>query len=246
MGGVHGVSAIVLAAALIAGAEIASMAKADGIARIRYVLPVAVLASAGVAGAIGGPGATTAAVWTAIVAGAGSLLASAALPTADRRRTVIFGLAAVYFGAALAHAAPLAAETGGRSWVLLAILGTFAVDTGAYFTGRMFGRHLLAPKISPKKTWEGVVGGVVAAVGATIALGAALDLPIAIWQASVLGVALAASGVAGDLFESWLKRRANVKDSGRLIPGHGGILDRIDSLAPDLAVVYWATQLLGI
>ena len=132
----------------------------------------------------------------------------------------------------------------GRDWMLLGILVTFAVDTGSYFTGRAIGRTPLAPRISPKKTREGVVGGAVSAVVAAIALAAIFDLPIAIWQSALLGLAMTATGVAGDLFESWIKRRAGVKDSGRLIPGHGGILDRIASLAPNIAVVYWGAQLI--
>jgi phosphatidate cytidylyltransferase len=257
LAGVHGVSAIVLAAALIAGFELANMARANTLQRLRYLIPVAALASAGVAGAIGGSTATTAALWTAVAIGAGSIAWFTIRPPTDhqsvprtarhanRHLTIILGLAALYFGATLAHAPALAAETDGTRWVLMAILGTFAVDTGAYFTGRAVGHRLLAPNISPKKTWEGVAGGALAAVGAIIALGAVLDLPIAVWQASVIGIALATAGVAGDLVESWLKRRAGVKDSGRLIPGHGGILDRIDSLAPNLVVVYWVSQLIG-
>lgn len=245
LGGVHGVSAIVLAASLIAGFELAGMARVRGLERASYVLPTAALAAAGVTGAIGGSGATTGAVFTAVAVGTGTIVLFAVRPSVDRRLTLTLGIAAVYFGATLAHAAPLSAELDGRRWLLLAILGTFAVDTGAYFTGRTVGRHLLAPKISPKKTWEGVIGGAVAAVGAVIALGALLDLPIAVWQAGLIGLALTIFGVIGDLFESWLKRRANVKDSGRLIPGHGGILDRVDSLAPNMAIVYWAAQLIG-
>ena len=245
LGGVHGVSAIVLAASLIAGFELAGMARVRGLGRVSYVLPTAALAAAGVTGAIGGSGATTGAVWAAIAFGTGTIVLFAVRSAVDRRLTLTLGIAAVYFGGTLAHAAPLSAEQDGTRWLLLAILGTFAVDTGAYFTGRTIGRHLLAPKISPKKTWEGVIGGTVTAVGAVIALGAVLDLPIAVWQAALIGLTLTMFGVIGDLFESWLKRRASVKDSGRLIPGHGGILDRVDSLAPNIAIVYWAAQLIG-
>lgn len=162
------------------------------------------------------------------------------------QRFVLFYVAVTYFAFTLSHTVPLIDLTDGRRWLLLAILGTFAVDTGAYFTGRAIGRHKLAPKISPKKTWEGVFGGAVAAVGAVIGLSALMDLPLAVWESSLIGLAITVAGVAGDLFESWLKRRADVKDSGKIIPGHGGILDRIDSLAPNLVVVYWATQLLEI
>lgn len=176
---------------------------------------------------------------------AGSLVAGLVQRTASQR-SIIYTLALIYFAFTLSHAVPLADLEDGERWLLLAILGTFSVDTGAYFTGRLIGRHRLAPAISPKKTWEGVFGGLAASIGAVIGLVALLDLPVVVWQSVLIGLAITVVGVAGDLFESWLKRRAGVKDSGKIIPGHGGILDRIDSLAPNLAVVYWATQLLEI
>lgn len=100
-------------------------------------------------------------------------------------------------------------------------------DTAAYFTGRAFGKHKLAPAISPGKTWEGAIGGAVAvAVYALL-----LPTPEGMNKAYIVAAALFLGGlsVLGDLFESWIKRRAGVKDSSRLLPGHGGILDRIDS-----------------
>jgi phosphatidate cytidylyltransferase len=106
-----------------------------------------------------------------------------------------------------------------------------ATDVGAYFTGRSLGRHLLAPSISPKKTWEGLGGGIIAA-GLTgglagIAAGDAF-IPHALGFMMSLGVVLALIAQAGDLFESYVKRRSGLKDSGSLIPGHGGLLDRLD------------------
>ena len=154
-------------------------------------------------------------------------------------------LAAVYFGVLLAHAPALARFEDGREWVLIAVLGTFAADTGAYAVGTLFGRHKIAPRISPAKSFEGLAGGMLASAGAVAALVAIVDPGVAVWAGAVLGVAMAAAAAAGDMLESWFKRRANVKESGKLMPGHGGILDRIDSLAPNFAVVYlaalWAT-----
>jgi phosphatidate cytidylyltransferase len=245
LGGVHGVSAIVLAAALIAGYELAAMSGVRGPGRLRHFLPVSVLAAAGVTAAIGGAGATAIGFWVAAVIAGGCLAEVTSRPGNNRRLRITVVLASIYFGAMLAHAAPLSAIEDGRRWVLLAILSTFAVDTGAFFVGSWLGKHRLAPKISPKKSWEGVFGGTAAAIGAAIALDAILGLPLTAWQAALLGLAVTVSGVCGDLYESWLKRRAGVKDSGALIPGHGGILDRIDSLAPNIAVVYWAAQWSG-
>ena len=114
-----------------------------------------------------------------------------------------------------------------RAWILLLLLVVWAYDTAAYFTGRRFGRHGFMRHISPSKTVEGVVGGVAAAavVGAVVV--ALLGRP---WLAGLgFGVVVAAAAQAGDLAESMLKRAAGAKDSGSLIPGHGGLLDRIDS-----------------
>ena len=246
-GGVYGISALVLMAAVIAGHELALMAKAIHPAqRIRYLVPVVFLVVAGIVRAID-PGQAFIAVGAlGLAMGVTGVFNAAAIRTGYRRIALPVAIAALYFGITLAHAAPLVDLESGRRWLLLAILGTFSVDTGAYFVGRAIGRHKLAPAISPKKTWEGVAGGATASVAAVVALGAVLDLPLSVLQAGGIGLAITVSGVLGDLFESWLKRRAGVKDSGRLLPGHGGILDRIDSLAPNIAVVYWAIQIVGM
>jgi phosphatidate cytidylyltransferase len=117
-------------------------------------------------------------------------------------------------------------------WAVMAVLFTvFAADTGAFFVGRAFGRHRMAPAISPKKSWEGLVGGVVAAVGmAFVILYKDRDEFLTIPQSLVLGLVIAIAAVLGDLFESAIKRDLDVKDSGNLLGGHGGVLDRLDSL----------------
>jgi phosphatidate cytidylyltransferase len=113
---------------------------------------------------------------------------------------------------------------------LMTVIGVIIVsDSAQYYTGRAFGRHKLAPVISPKKTVEGAVGGLV--IGSLAAVGFGRLWPVGLSDIAMLatGFALVVAGIAGDLFESALKRRAGTKDSGNLIPGHGGILDRIDS-----------------
>jgi len=136
-------------------------------------------------------------------------------------------------------------------WLVLAAMAiVWIADTAAYFTGRAFGRRKLAPQVSPGKTWEGVYGALVAvalyalalaALGSRAGYAGPVDAAsIAVWLA--FAVAVAALSVVGDLFESWLKREAGVKDSGSLLPGHGGVLDRIDALLaamPPLALAAW-------
>lgn len=123
---------------------------------------------------------------------------------------------------------------------LLAILAiVWLADTAAYLCGRAWGSHKLAPSISPAKTWEGVAGAAVVVAVYYVALTGAV--PDWGWLRGFWGPALFAGvalmGVVGDLFESWMKRQAGVKDSGKLLPGHGGVLDRIDSLASSLPFV---------
>ncbi len=116
----------------------------------------------------------------------------------------------------------------GAEWTLFILVLAFAADTGAFFAGRQFGRLHLAPRVSPNKTWEGVIGGMLLAAGVA-AMGASwFRLPIG----GFVSLCLAAAGfsVVGDLVESLLKRHVHLKDSGRLFPGHGGMLDRIDSV----------------
>ena len=116
-------------------------------------------------------------------------------------------------------------------WTLAIV---WATDIGAYFAGRAIGGPKLAPRLSPNKTWAGLIGGMIAAavVGALIAWQG--DLPAFCW---ITGGGLAVAAQMGDLFESWLKRRSGVKDSGKLLPGHGGVLDRLDGVVPVAVVV---------
>ena len=121
-------------------------------------------------------------------------------------------------------------------WVMLAVLAVvWVADTAAFFAGRRFGRHKLAPRISPGKTREGVVGAMLALVMYASAVSAAV-VGLRIVGALVLTMALLYFSVLGDLFESWIKRVADMKDSGSLLPGHGGVLDRIDALTAALPI----------
>ena len=153
-------------------------------------------------------------------------------------------VAGLYIGLGLSYFVSLRMLNDGVVWVALALLGTWISDTGAYFVGSRWGRRRLAPAISPKKSWEGVGGGLLSGIVSVWAI-AWLGLGLAHWQGLVLGVVLVAAATIGDLAESVIKRQAGAKDSGALIPGHGGMLDRIDSLLFVAPAVYYAAVLLA-
>jgi phosphatidate cytidylyltransferase len=133
----------------------------------------------------------------------------------------------------------------GRETILWVVACVWATDIGAYVVGRATGGAKLAPRISPGKTWAGLFGGMAWAAVASAAVGYAFNLGHSI-ELAVIGAILAVVGQCGDLLESAAKRRAGVKDSGTLIPGHGGVLDRIDGLVAVLAVVALARLVVGV
>ena len=151
---------------------------------------------------------------------------------------------AFYVGWPLLHFSLLHRLEQGREWVLLALLGTFACDTAAYAFGRLLGRRKLALAISPGKTWEGAIAGGVAATLAAPALAVLLGLPLH-WTLWPLGLSLGVAAQVGDLVESMLKRSAGVKDASALVPGHGGVLDRLDSLVFAGPPVYYYSGYVG-
>jgi phosphatidate cytidylyltransferase len=153
----------------------------------------------------------------------------------------------LYIGWLLSYIVELRLEPGtnafpdaGRNFVFLALFTTFGSDTAAYFIGRALGKHKLAPQISPGKTWEGAIAGLFGAVIISLlfTLNTPLQLPLSYGQAILLGLLISIFGQLGDLAESLLKRNAGVKDSGSLMPGHGGLLDRMDSIVFAGVVVY--------
>lgn len=201
-----------------------------------------------VAGALGWYGAS---VWADTLAGLLPLLACTALLRAallpgEFRVGVLQGgwmvLGVAYVGGLLGFASLLRDLNDGRQLIFYLAFTTWAGDTGAYYVGSRLGRRPLCPRISPRKTVEGAVGG----IAATILLGVAGSVwvwPRLPWgRAAVVGLILAISGIAGDLCESAVKRAASAKDSGGIIPGHGGVLDRLDSVmfaGPVLYALIW-------
>ncbi|MFH1169060.1 MAG: CDP-archaeol synthase [Chloroflexota bacterium] len=146
----------------------------------------------------------------------------------------------LYAGWLLSYLVALRLEAG-RSWLFLALFATFGSDTAAFFVGRALGRHRLAPRISPAKTWEGAVAGVFGAILVSLlfTLPTPVALPLSYWQAALLGLLVSVFGQFGDLAESLLKRNVGVKESGWLMPGHGGLLDRMDSVVFAGVAVYY-------
>ncbi|NLA67536.1 MAG: phosphatidate cytidylyltransferase [Gammaproteobacteria bacterium] len=149
----------------------------------------------------------------------------------------VFKLAAATLAVVPAWCAPGLLHNDGPAWLLLVLMTVWATDTGAYFAGRRFGKRKLAPRISPNKTLEGLLGGVVAGVlvatlGAWLIGAGVAALPLV----ALVALLTVLFSVVGDLLESLLKRHVGAKDSGNLIPGHGGIMDRIDSQLAALPV----------
>ena len=161
-------------------------------------------------------------------------------PTANWALTVAGG---IYLGVAGAHFILLRQLNNGQWWLLLALAGTWLADSGAYLVGRKFGVHKMTPSLSPKKSWEGLAGGVAFGLifGALLAvvLSQVLNINLPWWAGAVLGLIGALIGVLGDLSISMIKREVGAKDSGHVIPGHGGVLDRLDSALFTMVVSYY-------
>lgn len=141
-------------------------------------------------------------------------------------------------------AVAVATSPGGVLWLFSGVVIVVCVDVAAYATGLSLGRTPLAPKISPKKTWEGFAGSLLAALLAGVLLGIFL-LGLTWWQGIIVGALLVGSATLGDLIESLIKRDLGIKDISSWLPGHGGFLDRLDSMLPSMAMLYVLFQIFG-
>lgn len=186
----------------------------------------------------------------AMAAAALVLLLTGLLAVPDTDRGAVVGgrlLAGLVYVVALLSFLPWVRRfDDGLTWIFLILATTWMSDTGAYFAGRAFGKTKLFERVSPKKTVEGAIGGMLAAVLAALVV-KAIGLPNVGWgHAVVLGLLLDGFGIVGDLTESMFKRSFKVKDSGWIMPGHGGILDRIDSLLFTAPVAFIYATLFGL
>lgn len=200
--------------------ELTGAPRALALALAAAVPPAALAGGGGLAGALG----------LGLVAGACLCLIGGGEPAAIQRRCLTLGWGLLYTAGLVSCYLLLAAHPHGRALILFGVASVVAADSGAYFAGHLAGRHRLAPSLSPGKTWEGLAGGLLLAalVGAAFA-GLWLDDTTAPAGAA-LALALGAVSVVGDLLESVLKRAGGAKDSGTLLPGHGGMLDRVDGI----------------
>ena len=181
--------------------------------------------------------------WSAAIAAAIALTLVVALlranPPRDFGSWIAAATAVAYVGFLGSHVVLLRDLDDGEKWVLLAVLGTWATDTFAYAAGRLFGRVKLAPRISPGKTVEGTAAAMIGGLASVFVLGEAFDLPMSTSEALLLCALFPPFAIIGDLAESFVKRGAKVKDTSDLVPGHGGFLDRLDSLLFTVPLVYY-------
>ncbi len=242
-GGTLGVEILCAVAVLIAADEYARMAVPGRMSAI----PVLMVAMGAVYAAV---------IWApawgfAALAGAGLLVLLFGLlmvPQTAEGEKVATRMAAglVYVPLLISFIPQVRRFDEGLTWIFLILVVTWLGDTGAYFAGRTFGKTKLFERVSPKKTWEGAIGGAVAAVAGACII-KAVGLPELPWvHAVILGLILDVSGVVGDLTESLLKRSFGVKDSGWIMPGHGGVLDRIDSLLFSAPVAWIYVSAFGL
>lgn len=221
-----------IAAGAAAGREWSRITAPDG-QPIQHIFFGAAVATTGLLVVLHQP--LLAAIWAAVMLGL-----NAFGPTGVRREQAIGFL---YASAIAVAPVVVRAEPGvGAALVAWCFAVVWSTDIAAYFTGRAFGGPKLWPSVSPKKTWSGAIGGATAGVlaGVLVALvteGAGADWPWPLWLTVLMGLVASAAGQLGDLAESALKRRHGVKDSGRLIPGHGGVLDRLDAFVVVVTLV---------
>lgn len=239
-----GVTAISGLAAVLAGDEFLRMHFQDGIPRrVRYTFGICALALV-----VGSAAPTPISLFAPLACAGALVLALVVLSLRQEERKAGTDLVSAWAGwvyiPVLLAVWPLLKRDIGPSWLTIVIAAAFLSDSVAYFVGRAFGKHPLYPAVSPKKTVEGAIGGLLGGVLALLGMGSFWLLPeLPRVDAVVLGIVGSILGQTGDLVESMLKRTCGVKDSGAVLPGHGGMLDRIDALLFVAPLLYFYHQL---
>lgn len=229
-------AALIVVVAALAQWELSRMFERAGVRTVPLVgVPLGVLLTASFLVPAAVPGVLTLAIAVALAAGLTG--AAGPLPAWEPVALTLLGLGAVSWMAG--HVLWLHALPAGREWILLLVWITWIGETGAYVVGSTLGRHRLAPVVSPRKTVEGAVAQLVLSPAAALAARGWLAPDLSGWEVLGLGLALGVVGQVGDLVESLLKRSVGAKDASRLIPGHGGVLDRIDGLLWNAPALYY-------
>lgn len=238
--GVWGIAMAVAVVSAFACNELLAMVRTDGPAptRIASVLGVAAMPFAAAYAQTVGLSAAVSALLIAMIV----LYVACDIRAADAGAAVA---AAIYVGFSLTHLVLLRQMPHGLELTLVVLVSVWANDVLAYVFGSLLGTHKMAPRISPNKSWEGLAFGTFGTLCVWALSGPVLNLPLSIGQSLSIGALASAAAVFGDLAESRIKREAGVKDSGSLIPGHGGFLDRFDSLTMVGMVVYNALSIIG-
>lgn len=242
--------AILGVALILAGDELLHMARAAGIA-VGRIVPLAMLAALLVASWVWGVSGMAVAATVAVILLPTVQLAHARAPDGGLTGTAVACLTVLYIGlcgACLGWLRTMPEGSLGIRLLFFFLVTIWIGDSGAYYIGSRFGRHRMTPRISPNKTWEGLAGGVAATFAAAAISKPLFGLPFAWWHIAALAAILAVAAPVGDLIESQFKRDTKVKDSSSLLPGHGGFLDRTDSLlysAPPVLGYLVAANLLG-
>jgi phosphatidate cytidylyltransferase len=199
---------------------------------------IPILGTGGLAGLI--------ALFYAVMIGSFALMMWAAFtPTSTVKDSSLSLFGALYLGVPLASLVLIRELEGGIFFACMTVVGVWAADSLAYLGGSLFGRHKIAPVISPKKSWEGFFAGILGSVIAWIVMPLIMGIEFNLFASVVIGVVAALAAFVGDLFESRMKREACVKDSGDILPGHGGILDRIDSMLAVATLLFLILSIAG-
>ena len=244
-GGTQGIATLVLLVTCVLGYELSRMAKAGGVNGHIVLILVLILPLTSIIISLFESMDRLITFGIATLVGLFFISLQSLFLRYNLKLLFVFVIAALVYGLSLAHVPEFTKIHNGVNWLMLVLITTFSIDTCGFFIGSRFGKHLLLPRVSPRKTWEGLGGSLIGGIITSVFVNHFLNLEMGLWASIFTGSIMAILAVNGDLYASWLKRKVNFKNSGFLIPGHGGILDRVDSIAPNFVFIYWIAQWSG-